>query len=116
MMLDWNARALALNHLRERADMWGSRATTTTHQVDPAVIDKALERRRHTLGRLQVDAVFVGQSRVGYARHASLSQFGEASNAIGHELGPGRAVQPDRQQIGVHQRSRERLDSLTGEH
>ena len=95
MMLHRNACAFSFDHLRKRPNVRRSRATTTTHEVDPAVVDKALERRCHAFRRLEIDAIFVGQSRVRYARHASLGQLGEASNAIGHELRPGRAVQPD---------------------
>src|SRR5438034_11485947 len=105
MMLDGHSRAFTLDHLRKRAYVSRGRPATTSDQIDPAVIDKTRKRRRHALGSFEVDTVFVGQPRVGYARDPSLGQLGETAYAIGHELRSSRAVQPDRQQIGVHHRS-----------
>src|SRR6185369_2115662 len=102
MMLRRNARAFAFYHLSKGSDVRGSSPATTADKIDPAVIDKALDSSRHAFGSLEIYAVLVRQSRIRYARHASLRQLGEASNAIGHELGPRCAVQAYRQQIGVH--------------
>ena len=94
-MFDRHARAFTLDHLRKRAYVSRGRAAAAADEIYPAVTDKTRKRRRHALGSFEVDAVFVGQPGVGYARYASLGQLGETAYAIGHEFGSGRAVQTD---------------------
>ena len=102
MMLLRYARALAFDHLRKRSDVVRISPATAAHKVYPPMIDETFERRRHAFRRFKIDAVFVGQARVRHTRHPNLDQLSKAANAIGHELGPRRAVQPYRQQIGMH--------------
>ena len=68
------------------------------------------------LGALGVVAVGVGQPRVGHARGARPRQAGQAAHVIRHELGTGRTVEAEVEEVGVVETDRQRFHVLTSEH
>ena len=54
---------LPVDHLRDRADVRGRGAAAAADDVEPAVVDEALELRRERLRRLAVLALLVRQAR-----------------------------------------------------
>ena len=111
-----HARRLAGHEARDRADVLRRGATAAAHEVDPALVHEARELEGETLRRLAVLAALVGQPRVGIHARPARGDRGQRAEVVGHELGPGRAVEPDREEPEVLERDVERLDALTREH
>ena len=109
-------RLAALHHFRERADMRGRRAAAAADHVQPAMLDEARKLGRERLGRFAVGAVFARQPGVRIAGNTRRGDFAERANVIGHEFGPGGAIQADRKQILPRDRGPERVGRLSGEH
>jgi hypothetical protein len=109
-------RLLARDHPRERLGVLPRRAAAAAHDVEPAEVDESLEHARDPVGRLEVAALGIRQARVRDARDAGLRERRERADVVGHEFRPGRAVEPDREEVGVHDRRIERLDALAREH
>ena len=61
-------------------------------------------------------AALVGQARVRIHAHEARGDRRERAQVVGHELGAGGAVEPDREEIEVLERDVERLDALAGQH
>src|SRR6267378_553054 len=111
-----HARRLAGHEPRDRADVLRRGATAAAHEVDPALVHEPRELEGQALRRLAVLAALVGQPRVGIHARPARGDRGQRAQVVGHELGPGRTVEPDREEPEVLERDVERLDALTREH
>ena len=97
------------------ADMLGRGPAASADQVDPSLLDEALDFRGQHLRRFVVMPLLVGQSRVGHAGDREAADFRQRAQMIGHEIGAGGAVQPHPQQIAMRERGVKRLDILAGQ-
>ena len=107
---------MSLRHLSDRADVCGSRAAAAADHVQPAVPREALQHRGQRIGRLAVQAVFVGQARVGVARHVRSHRLVDRSDMVRHVFRTRRAVESDAEQPRMLQRHRQGFGALPGQH
>ncbi len=105
-----------LDHRSERGDVAVGGAAAAADQIQPAVVGEALERRRQALGGLRVAAVRVRETRVGVAGDRGPGHLVHGAEVVGHQVGTGRAVEPDREQRRVLEGGHERIRGLAGEH
>src|SRR5215467_154981 len=101
MMIRSDARLLAMSHLGDCTDVRRGGAAASADDIDPAVIDEALERGGEAKRSLRVAALAVGfgNTGIGKTRNARTGDRREAPDVIGHELRSSGAVQTDRQQV-----------------
>ncbi len=85
----------------DSADVIWTSAAATADNVEPAVIDEALQLSGESLRRFEILAFFVRQASVGIARDARVGEFVERADVVGHELGTGGAVEADGEQLDV---------------
>ena len=111
-----DARRTAVDQRLDRGDVGRRRPAAAADEVDPAFIDEALQLEGQAPGRLRVLAALVGQAGVGVDAHEACRHRGQRTEVVGHELGPGRAVEADRQEVEVLERRVERLDALARQH
>ena len=79
-------------------------------------MDEALELLGQRGGRLEIFPLFIGQASVGIAGDIAAGQGLQSAQMVGHELRPGGAVQSQRNQIEVVERSPQSLDALSRQH
>ena len=110
------ARPLALDHLRDGADVRGRGAAASTHEIQPAVIGELLQLRRQRFRRLAEFAFGVGQAGIRIARDAVRRHLVERPYVVGHQVRTGGAVHADAQQVVILDGSVERVDGLAAQH
>ena len=110
------SRPLAGDHVRDGLDVLGRRAAAAADQIEPAVVDELFELGGERLRRLEVLQLLVRNAGVGITGHPRSGHLVDGPEVVGHELGTGRAVEPDRQQFPVGDRDAECIRGLTGEH
>ena len=100
------------------ARMWsGTGAAAAADDVEPAVIDEALELGGERLRGFVIEAGFrIGKASVGIAGEAGGCEFMKRADVIGHELGTGGAVEADREEFGVGDGGVEGVGCLAAEH
>ena len=88
---------LRCSHLRDRADVRRRGAAAAADDVQPAVIDEALELRGETMsGVSPILALLRSAARRSDSRKcAVVDHFVQGADVIGHELRAGGAVQAD---------------------
>ena len=109
-------RLLALDHLRDGADVLGRGPAAAADEIEPTVANKALERGGQRRRRFQIEPVLVGQARVGIAGHPRSRHLVDGANVVGHKLGPRGAVEADREQVDMLEGCDQRVGSLPGQH
>ncbi len=109
------APPLALEHLRQDANVLGRRPAASANHVDPAGVDEALELAREHLGRFIVTSFFVGKSGVRHACDRKTRDSGQRAQMVGHEVGTGCAIEAHPQKVAMRDRGIERLDILARE-
>ena len=97
---------------RDRRDVLGARAATAADEVEQALARERAEHARHVLRRVVVAAELVGQAGVRIARDRDAGDARELGDVRAHVVGAERAVDADREQLGVADRVEERLDGL----
>ena len=101
-----HARRPAAHQLRQRRDVGRRRSAAAADEVDPALVDEALQLEGQARRRLAVLAALVGQAGVRVHAHEAGRERRERAQVVGHELGPGGAVEPDREEVEVLERRR----------
>ena len=86
---------LALRHLRDGFDMRRCGTTASADDVEPAVVDEALQVTRDRLGRLVVLQLLVRKTSIGIAGDARGGKLMQRAQVIGHEFRTGPAIQTD---------------------
>ena len=109
-------RRPARHQLGEGGDVGRGGAAAAAHQVEPAGVEEAAEDAAELLRPLAVAPLLVGQAGVGHAGDAGAGEAGEGAQVVGHQVGPGGAVEAEVEQVGVEQRHRQRFGVLAAEH
>ena len=115
MALRRAARLLAGDGVDDRRDVVGGGAAAAADDVDEPGVGELAERRRRLLGRLVVAAEGVGQPGVGVGAHERIGDRRQLVDVRPHLLAAERAVEPDRERIGMPHRLPERSDGLPGQ-
>ena len=103
-------------HLRESSDVCRRCAAAAANDVQPAVPNESLELSGEELRRLWILPIVVWKPGVRMAGDPRRGHLGERPQRIGHQLGSGRAIETDRDEIHVGDRDVEGVDRLAGQH
>ena len=109
-------RTLALDHLRDGADVRRRGAAASAHEIQPAAIGKFLQLRRQRIRRLAEFPFRVRQPRIRIARDAVPRHLVQRPYVIRHQVRTGGAVHAHAQQIVILDGSVERVDGLPAQH
>src|ERR1044072_2956539 len=101
-----------LHHLSQRLDVRWRRPTTSTDNVEPAVVDKAFELGCQRCGSFVIVPLFVWEPGIGMAAHRDGGQSCEGAQVVGHELRTSGTVEANRQRLEMDHRSIQGLNTL----
>ena len=105
-----------LHHAGYRRDVGVGGAAAAADEVQPSGVDEARERGGQAFRRLRVASVLVRQTGVWKARHRDPRPLMDGPQVVGHEIGAGGAVEPDRQLLGMLDRGQKGVRRLAAEH
>ena len=100
--------------LGNSADVVGRGAAAATDDVHKAVLQKAFNYGGHLLRRLVVFAKFVGQARIRVGGREKRRFLGQCLHVRPHQVGSQSAIQANRKQRQMRNRSQERFGCLPG--
>ena len=109
------ARRLAFHGLRNGADVVGRGAAAPAEHVDQAAVGELGKQRGCGLRRLVIFAELVGQAGIGIGADQGVGQERDVVDMLAHLLGAERAVEPDRERLGMAHRMPEGFGRLARE-
>ena len=95
------SRREAVHAARDGADVVGRGAAAAAHDVDEPGLGKLAHELRHIFGTLVVEAEFVGQAGIRIRADQRVGRPRDFGEMRPHLARAERAVEPDRQRIGV---------------
>ena len=109
------ARRLASHGFRDGANVVRRRAAAAADDVDQPLVGEAGDLPRHRLRRLVVLAELVRQAGVRVGADQRVGDIRDFGQVIAHRGGPERAIQADRERVGVAHRMPEGGRRLAGQ-
>ena len=109
-------RLFPFGHLRDRANVFLGSSAAAAHNIQPPAVNKSFELLRQSSRRLLIQAFFVGEPGIRIAGNRAICQRLQRAHMVRHEFRPSRAIQSQRNQVHVIERSPQRLDALPRQH
>jgi hypothetical protein len=81
-------------HLSDGANVFLRGSTAAADDIQPAALDKAIELLSESGGSLLVQPLFVRKASIWVAGNEPICQGLQRTDVVGHEFGPGGAIQP----------------------
>ena len=98
------ARAHALHAIRKGGDMLRRRAAASPDDVDEAAFSEFAQHGGHIVGALVIEAEFIGQARIGIGERECVGDARNLRHMLAKLARAERAVEADREGIGMAQR------------
>ena len=109
------AGLVSRHHVRQALDVLVGGAAAATDSIDKSLLGEDTAVLSHLSTLLVVATHGIGQTGVGVAEHPAVSDTGQVLDVRDHVLGTERAVQTDRDGLGVAHGVPERLVGLAGQ-